>query len=68
MSRPVNRENSSGRSSVKSSEKSSEKSMEKSGGNALSSFSVDGSDISDQRHVRFRLNEPGGTSTLSSTL
>lgn len=41
---------------------------EKSGGNALSSFSVDGSDISDQRHVRFRLNEPGGTSTLSSTL
>ena len=40
---------------------------EKSGGNAIASFSVDGSDISDKRHVRYTLNVPGGTSTLSST-
>ena len=41
---------------------------EKAGGNALASFSVDGSDISDKRHIRYTLNVPGGTSTLSSTL
>ena len=40
---------------------------EKSGGNAIASFSVDGSDISNKRHVRYTLNMPNGTSTLSST-
>ncbi len=42
---------------------------EKDGGNALASFSVATSDgANDQRSVSYTLNEPNGTSTLSSTL
>lgn len=41
---------------------------ERDGGNAISSFTVDTSDdTGDFRHVRYRMNKPNGTSTLSST-
>ena len=41
---------------------------EKPGGNALASFTVGTSDVSDKRYVSYTLNMPNGTSTLTSTL
>ena len=37
-------------------------------GNAINSLSTDGQDTGSERYVRYRLNQPDGTSTLSSTL